>query len=266
MKVDGKAIAADIFRELRNRISHMDVTPHLTIFTCAPHFATKKYLNLKTKRAKEVGIGVNVIELPETITTTEAIQSIEHACMQTDGIIVQLPLPTHLSTDDILACIPTSLDVDGVHYDGSANTPMHPVAGALALIAQRHDILLAGQKVVVVGHGRLVGQPAARWAAAQGAHVTVLTEQSPERELAISSADVLILGVGKPNLITPDMIRDGVIIFDAGTSELGGQLVGDAHRDCSQKASLFTPVPGGIGPLTVAVLLQNVITLAEHSH
>ncbi len=263
MIVDGKALAQEIFRELKNRITHLDVKPHLTVFTCAPNFATKKYLNLKTKRAKEVGIGVNVIELPEIITTEQAIQSIEHACMQTDGIIVQLPLPEHLDTDAILRAIPPALDVDGVHYEGNGATPVHPVAGALAVIANRCDVLLAGQKVVVVGHGRLVGQPAAKWATSQGAQVTIVTEDSPEREAAIATADVLILGVGKPNLITPEMVKEGVIIFDAGTSELGGQLVGDADPACAKQASLLTPVPGGVGPLTVAVLLQNLVSLSE---
>jgi len=264
MVVDGKSLAREIFGELRNQITHLDVKPHLTVFTCAPDFATKKYLNLKTKRAKEVGIGINVIELPDTINSEEAVTSIQHAAMQTDGIIVQLPLPEHLDTDAIFACIPPDLDVDGVHYDGTAASPIHPVAGAISLIASRHDVLLAGQKVVVVGHGRLVGQPAAKWAASQGGQVTIVTKDSPERDEVIAAADVLILGVGKPNLITPEMIKDGVIIFDAGTSELGGQLVGDAAKACAEKSSLFTPVPGGIGPLTVAVLLQNLVGLMRH--
>lgn len=263
MTVDGKALAGQIFRELKNQVTHLDVKPHLTVFTCAPNFATKKYLNLKAKRAKEVGIGVNVIELPETITTDEAIQSIEHASMQTDGIIVQLPLPGHLDTDAILKCIPPNMDVDGVHYQVGSHSPVHPVAGAIALIAHHHDILLAGQKVVVVGNGRLVGKPAAAWAKSQGANVTILDRNSADKEVVIKEADVLILGVGQPGMITPEMVKDGVIIFDAGTSESGGQLVGDADPACAKKAALFTPVPGGIGPLTVAILLKNLVTVVE---
>lgn len=264
MIVDGKAIASDVFKQLANQVSHLDVQPHMTVFTCAPNFATKKYLNLKTKRAKEVGVGINVIELPESITTEEAMISIEHAAMQTDGIIVQLPLPDHLDVDKILGCVPAELDIDGFHYDGSNKGPVHPVAGAIALIAERYDVLLAGQNVVVVGHGRLVGAPAAHWARSQGAKVTVVTEESDDREAIIRQADVLILGVGQPGLVTADMVKDGVIIFDAGTSELGGQLVGDADYSCQDKAALFTPVPGGIGPVTVAVLLQNLVSLVSN--
>lgn len=263
MIVDGKGLADRIFRELHNQVTHLDVKPHLTVFTCAPNFATKKYLNLKTKRAREVGVGVNVIELPDTITTKEAIQSIEHAAIQTDGIVVQLPLPAHLDTEAILDCIPPSMDIDGVHYQVGSDTPVHPVAGAIALIAHEYDVLLAGQQVVVVGQGRLVGQPAAAWVRSQGARVSVVDKDTLHREAIIATADVLILGVGQPCLITPDMVKEGVIIFDAGTSELGGQLVGDADPACARKAALFTPVPGGIGPLTVAILLKNLVTLVR---
>ena len=263
MIVDGRALAQELLQGLQNEITHLHGTPHLTVFTSAPNFATKKYLNLKTKRAREVGIGINVIELPDTVTTEEAIQSIQHAAMQTDGIIVQQPLPEHFDTEAILASVPLDMDVDGIHYDGSDRTPIHPVAGAIAHIARRHDIVLAGQHVVVVGHGRLVGQPAATWAAAQGAQVTVLTEDTKNNDATIAAADILILGVGQPGLITSDMIKEGAIIFDAGTSEAGGQLVGDADPTVSEKAGLFTPVPGGIGPLTVAILLRNLLSLRE---
>lgn len=265
MIVDGRKLAGDILRELKNEITHLDGTPHMTVFTCAPNFETKKYLSIKMRKAKEVGIGINVIEFPESITTEEVITSIQHACIQTDGVIVQLPIPEHLDVDAILSCIPKSMDIDGFHFDGSDATPIHPVAGAIAYIADRYDVLFAGQKVVVVGQGRLVGVPAAKWAAAQGGNVTVVTEETKDSATIIASADILILGAGKPGLITPDMVKDGVIIFDAGTSEEGGELVGDTDPSCSKKAALFTPVPGGIGPVTVMILLRNVISLAHGS-
>jgi len=257
--MDGKVVADRIFAELTNQVSHMSVRPHMTVITCAPNFETKKYLNIKTRKAKRVGVGINVIELPGNITTAEAVQTVQHASLQTDGIIVQLPLPDHLDTGAILDCIPVHMDIDGVHYDGTATTQIHPVAGAIAALAVHHDVLLAGQKVVVVGAGRLVGKPAALWAAGQGADVTTVTLDTENNETAIKQADVLILGAGQPNLITPDMVKPGVVIFDAGTSELGGQLVGDAHPNCSGVASLMTPVPGGIGPVTVAILLRNLV-------
>lgn len=261
MIVDGKAIAKDIYKETENRVTHVSQTPHLTVFTCAPNFETQKYLNLKKTKATEVGIGISIVELPEVLTTPEVVQSVQHACMQTDGIIVQLPLPEYIDTQAVLAAIPLKYDVDGMHYDGTSVSFMSPVVGAISEIAQRHDVLFASQKVVVVGHGKLVGAPAVLWARSQGAQVTVLTDESTDEDstMAIASADILILGAGVPGLIKSEMIKEGVVIFDAGTSEEKGELKGDAHEDCVQKASLITPVPGGIGPITIAVLLRNVV-------
>ncbi len=262
MIVDGKAIAKDLYREIANQITHLSQAPHLTVFTCAPNFETQKYLKLKKRKATEVGIGISIVELPDALTTDEVVQSVQHACMQTDGIIVQLPLPAHIDTNAVLAAIPLSYDVDGMHYDGTAVSCMSPVVGAISEITQRHDVLFASQNVVVVGHGKLVGIPAAVWARGQGAKVTVLTTESDDADStkAIANADILILGAGVPSLIKADMIKKGVVIFDAGTTEEGGELTGDAHHDCRHKASLITPVPGGIGPVTVAVLLRNVVT------
>lgn len=266
MIIDGKAIAKDIYREIANQVTHAPQTPHLTVFTCSPNFETQKYLHLKKRKAAEVGIDVNIIELPETLTTHEVVLSVAHACMQTDGIIMQLPLPEHIDTEAVLDAIPKKYDVDGMHYDGTADTFMSPVVAAIAEIAQRQDILFASQKVVVVGHGKLVGAPAAAWARNQGARVTVLTAQSKGEDSAeaYASADILILGAGVPGLVQPSMIKEGVIIFDAGTSEDSGELKGDAHPGCVKKASLMTPVPGGIGPITIAALLRNVVATVIH--
>jgi methylenetetrahydrofolate dehydrogenase (NADP+)/methenyltetrahydrofolate cyclohydrolase len=262
MIVNGKSIAEDLYREIANQVTHVSHRPHLTVFTCAPNFETQKYLALKKRKAFEVGIGVNIIELPQTLTTEEMVLSVQHACMQTDGIIVQLPLPAHIDTNAVLKAIPLKYDVDGMHYDGTNNTFMSPVVAAIAEIAQKHDILFVAQKVVVVGHGRLVGIPAATWARTQGAQVTVLTAESADNERIIAGADILILGTGVPGLLSPESIKEGVVIFDAGTSEEGGELKGDAQPECAHKASLITPVPGGIGPITIAALLRNVVEAA----
>ena len=261
MIVDGRAIAALIYKEIENEISHMQVKPHLTVFTCAPNFETKKYLTLKRRKAHEVGIGLNVIEFPHSITTQEVITSVEHARMQTDGIIVQLPFPEHIAIDRVLETIPVSYDVDATSYDGSSDTVLPPVVGAIREIAKLHTVVFSQQEVVIIGNGRLVGAPASVWSKQQGAKVTVLDKHSADTEALVKRAKILILGTGVPNLITPEMISEGVIIFDAGTSEIGGKLRGDANPLCAQKASLFTPVPGGIGPITVAILLQNLVQL-----
>lgn len=263
MIVDGKAIASRIYKEVQNEISHLGAKPHLTVFTCAPNFETQRYLSLKRRKTHEVGISMNVIEFPESVTTQDVITSITHACMQTDGIVVQQPFPPHIDIDAVLKIIPKPYDVDAVLYDGTDENVLPPVVGAIKEIARTYDILFATQEVVIVGKGRLVGAPSELWCQKQGAHVTTLTKQTENITTEIARAHILILGAGKPGLVTADMIKEGVIIFDAGTSEAGGVLKGDADPTCADKAALFTPVPGGIGPITIAILLRNLIHLAS---
>lgn len=262
MRINGKAIAADIVRETANAVSHLSHQPHAMIVTCAPNFETQKYLALKLKRAEEAGVALSVIEFAASSTTKELIASIERFTAMTDAIVVQLPLPEHIDTDAVVAAVPTKYDADGLHADKAQLSLLSPVVGAIAEIAERYHVPFAGRQVVVLGQGRLVGVPAALYARAAGAHVTVLTKESEDQAAAIAAADILILGAGVPNLVTPDMIREGVVIFDAGTSEANGVLAGDADPACADKAALITPVPGGIGPITIAVLLRNIVELA----
>lgn len=263
MLVDGKEIASDIYREIKNVISHQKRSPHLTVFTCAPNFETQKYLALKKKKAAEAEILVNVIEFPLEITTDEVKQSIAHACMQTDGIIVQLPFPPHVAIDEVLSDIPAELDIDVLNYTGLDQEVLPPVVGAIKEIADRHQIFWENKEVAVIGQGRLVGKPATLWAKKMGAKVSVITEDTKDRDSILKAADIIISGAGRPGLIRPEVVKENVVIFDAGTSEDGGELKGDADPDCSKKALIFTPVPGGIGPVTVAVLLRNLVILAS---
>jgi methylenetetrahydrofolate dehydrogenase (NADP+) / methenyltetrahydrofolate cyclohydrolase len=154
--------------------------------------------------------------------------------------------------------------VDALTYDGLGATVLPPVVGAIDAIAKHHQVVWADTQVVVVGQGRLVGAPAAVYAASKGAHVTVLEKDTADYEHTIKEADILILGAGVPGLVTAAMVKPGVVIFDAGTSEEGGMLVGDADTSVNDMASLVTPVPGGIGPITIAVLLRNVVDLAQN--
>lgn len=266
MIVDGNTIAADIYREITNELSHLTTTRHLTIFTCAPNFATRKYLDMKRRRATEVGIAVNVIEIPDTCTTEEFVQSVTRSSMLTDGVVVQLPLPKHFDTQTILEAIPRTLDVDVSQYDGTDHLILPPVIGAIDEIARRHGVMFAGANIVIAGEGRLVGKPAKLWADSHGWKSTVVTEVTPHPDTLFSAADILILGTGQAGLIHEENIKTGVVIFDAGTSEQEGRLVGDTDSACYPKTSLITPVPGGIGPITIAVLLRNLVFLSKKNH
>ncbi len=261
MIIDGRALAAEIVSDIRKETAGMSGLPLLTVFTCAPNFETKKFLDLKTKRAAEAGISVSVIELPPNVTLTQVESAIQQCAVMSDGIIIQFPFP-HLATKDLIELIPKELDVDVTHYMGQIDGLLPPVVGAIAEISRVHNIDWAGKSVVVVGSGRLVGSPAAQYAASLEAVVTVVTKDS--NNLATTKdADIIILGAGSPGLLTPEMVKEGTVVFDAGTSEEGGMLVGDADKAVANKASYFTPVPGGIGPLTIAILLKNVLYLAK---
>ena len=262
MTVDGREIAADILAALREEVLKLGRTPCLTAITCAPNFETKKYLEMKKQKAASVGVSLSVVELPVESKTEDVIRCVERVADETDGIVVQLPLPKHIDTEKVLAAVPVFKDPDGFLYGQDLKACLSPVVGAIDEISQRHGVVWEGKRVVVLGAGRLVGRPAAAYARERGAAVTVLTRETYD-EAALRLADIIISGVGQPNLITPALVKEHVIIFDAGTSEDGGVLVGDVSPLVAEKASLLTPVPGGIGPITIAYLLRNLVRLAR---
>lgn len=261
MIVDGKQIARELYAQLATEVALLSKSPVLAAITCAPNFETQKYLELKKRKAAEVGITLRVIELPATVTTDEAIACVEAVLPDVDGVVVQLPFPAQVDRESLLKVIPVLKDPDGFAYGRLPDACLPPVVGAIAEIVATHQIDLTMGKVVVLGGGRLVGAPAAIYLQQLGATVTTLTEESPDAAEQLRTADVIISGIGKPHFITAHKVKPGVIIFDAGTSEDGGVMVGDVHPDVAAVAQLYTPVPGGIGPITVAVLLQNLVSL-----
>lgn len=267
MVVDGKALAAELVMATKHRADALGDfgVPVLAIITCNPNFETRKYLALKQRTATTAGVAVQVHELPQTATTPELIAAVTEAVMTAVGVVVQLPLPPHIDREAVLAAIPPSHDPDGFSYGKNIEACQSPVVLAIASIIDRHNVTVKGQRVVIVGEGRLVGAPAAHYFRTAGAEVVVVTSATPDIGGVTIEADIVVTGAGRPGLITSAMVKDGVVVFDAGTSEDGGVLVGDVHPSVADKASVFTPVPGGIGPLTVAALLSNTVTLAERA-
>jgi methylenetetrahydrofolate dehydrogenase (NADP+)/methenyltetrahydrofolate cyclohydrolase len=258
--VAGKTIAAEISAAVALRVKELNTTLRLAVITCNPNFETKKYLALKKTKAQTLGIVLEVIELPETANTEMVLNLIKTATTSYSGIIVQLPLPLEIDIAKVIAAIPATHDVDAFGYEAGLVKVLPPVVGAIAEIAKYYQIDWKNKQVVVFGSGRLVGSPAAYYAKQQGAMVTIVTETTPN-PAAVASADIIILGVGKPNLLKSDAVKEGVLIFDAGASEDGGVLAGDADPEIASKAALFTPVPGGIGPITIALLFRNLLEL-----
>ena len=263
MIVDGKKLAAEIYSETAERVSALSRVPVLVAITCAPNFETQKYLQLKMQKAKEVGITLRVVELPPHITTEDAINCVNAVHGEADGIVVQLPFPLHIDRERLLAAVPSEKDPDGFSYGEVIGACLPPVVGAIDEISKRHGISFDKKRVVVLGQGRLVGNPAARFLRAAGAAVEAFSETDEVTRAALKNAEIIVTGIGKAHFVTPEMVREDIVVFDAGTSEDGGVVVGDVHPSVAAKSVLFTPVPGGIGPITVALLLRNLVSLIK---
>ncbi|MBU2220893.1 bifunctional 5,10-methylenetetrahydrofolate dehydrogenase/5,10-methenyltetrahydrofolate cyclohydrolase [Patescibacteria group bacterium] len=263
---DGRALAKDILRETRESISRSAVVRALVV---SPSPATESYLSIKEARAEDAGMHLEIVRVPETSSTEEVVEAVlKSGC---DALLVQLPLPAHLDSEQILNSIPLAKDADVLSQEayelfksGSPDALLPPVVCAVQEILSRAEISVSGKRAVVIGQGRLVGEPVAHWLRMQGAMVSVVTLETGNMSL-LADAEVIVSGAGSPGLITPDLIAEGVVLIDAGTSEQGGAIVGDAHPDCAQKAALFTPVPGGVGPVAVASLFRNAGVLLERA-
>lgn len=262
MVVDGKAIAADILNSVAAEVVKLSHAPRMAAITCAPNFETQKYLQMKKQKAAAVGIVLKVVELPADVTTEEFVACIRKVAEESEGVVIQLPLPSQINRDEVLLEVPVGKDPDGFSYGTNDHACMPPVVGAIDEISKREQIVWVDKKVVVLGMGRLVGAPAAQYASQAGASVTVLTKDTYD-EKYLHTADIIISGIGQPHFIKSSTVKEGVVIFDAGTSEDGGVLVGDVDPKVAEKAAFITPVPGGIGPITIACLLRNLVRLVR---
>jgi methylenetetrahydrofolate dehydrogenase (NADP+) / methenyltetrahydrofolate cyclohydrolase len=261
--VDGRALATEIKKKIASEVAGLLNVPTLAIVACEPNFETQKYLELKQGIAKTLGINIQTSILPKETTTQMVLETMAKATKECDGIIVQLPLPSHIDTALVLASIPKGKDVDAFSYQGEETKILPPVVGAIDYISEQYHLDWQGKQVVIFGSGRLVGAPSLLYARSKGAKVEVISAQTNSEDMILltKQADIIVLGVGQQNLLLPEMVKEGVVVFDAGASEDGGVLVGDAHKDVANKAKLFTPVPGGIGPLTIAILFDNLLKL-----
>ncbi len=264
--VDGRRIASSIKKAVKEIVSKQASKPCLGILTCDPNLETRTYLELKQVVAKKLGIKIEVVELNKQVSTEEVIHELRLLADRSSGVIIQLPLPSSIDIQKVFLALPKNKDVDAFNYQGEETEVLPPVVGAIDVISNEYRVTWSGKRVVIFGAGKLVGAPVYHYAKSLGAEVTAFTDKSDQADIkeVLASADIVVLGAGKPNLLTKDQVKEGVVVFDAGASEDGGLLVGDAHPDVAHKASLFTPVPGGIGPITVAILFRNLLKLHEN--
>ena len=266
--VNGKQIRDDIKTLLKKAVEKLDHTPTLTLIYAGNDSVIETFIRIKRAFADDIGVGLEVERYPEMVdqgTLSQKMREIGEIG-SVDGVVVQLPLPPEIDRSLVLNSIPGDQDPDVLSDEAyerfmRGESPVKPpVVGAVEEIFTRYDIELEGKHVVVIGKGRLVGRPVADWLQLQGIQPVVLDEYDELDDYA-PAADILISGAGDRHIITPSLVKEGVVLIDAGTSNSEGGVAGDIHPDCKEKAQLFSPVPGGVGPITVAKLFENLIKL-----
>lgn len=276
--IDGKKTAAEIRAQLRGKTAAFEEKygqkVGLAVVLIGEDPASQVYVRNKIRGCEEAGIRSFAHYLPADVTQAEA-EELVRALASDDavhGILVQLPLPRHLNADKILACIPADKDVDGFSAENIgrlarneectvACTPL----GVMELL-HRYGVEPRGKRAVVIGRSNIVGRPMALLLLNADATVTICHSRTVNLAEECARADILVAAIGKPNFVTADMVKEGAVVIDVGINRVDGKLVGDVDfAAVSQKASLITPVPGGVGPMTIAMLLQNAVSCAERA-
>lgn len=264
MIIDGKQIAEEIYSEINSASVSLRGKRALFIsFAADPR--SHAFIGVKVKAAELLGVETTVIET-EIETTDAACALVIEESKKVDGIVIQLPIPKHLDAEKIIEALPAEKDIDVLggasiaRFKNKTSNRIPPVAAAVWEVLTQNDVPLTDAKIVILGTGKLVGEPVAALFDRQGISCTAFNRDSDLETMraAIQNASIIITGLGKPGFLTPDMVQSGVVLIDAGTSEQAGKLVGDCDPLCAEKASVFTPVPGGIGPITVACLYRNL--------
>ena len=275
--IDGKALAqkihSNVAKEVETLKQEKNVVPGLAVILVGDDPASHAYVKMKAKACEKVGFYSITHNMPETISQDEIIQIIEmmNGNPHIDGILVQLPLPKHIDTDKILEVIDPKKDVDGFHAYNVGRlvtnldsfVPCTPL-GVMKMF-EEYNIDLEGKDVCVVGASNIVGKPMASLLLNANATVTVTHIYTKDLKAHTSRADIVVVGVGVPGLIKEDMVKEGAIVIDIGINRIeDGSLVGDVDfPNVSKKCSYITPVPGGVGPMTIAMLLSNTLKAAK---
>ncbi len=283
-RLDGKACANEVESELANRVSLLEETgvkPHLAVIIVGDDPASHVYVNSKVKTCVRLGIRSTHIALPSDTEESVVREHILSLNAQDDlhGILVQSPLPKHMDEEALTDLINPAKDVDGFHpqnlgrlVQGRTDGMLPCTPSGVMRMLRWANIDLQGKRAVVLGRSRIVGMPAALLLAAKGADatVTVVHSRTEDAESICQEADIVVAAVGRPNMVTSSWIKPGAIVVDVGinrvddaTRERGWRLAGDVDPNVGEKASWLSPVPGGVGPMTIAMLMENTVRAAE---
>ncbi|KAA3626054.1 MAG: bifunctional methylenetetrahydrofolate dehydrogenase/methenyltetrahydrofolate cyclohydrolase FolD [Proteobacteria bacterium] len=271
--IDGKSVAASIRQQLRGEIAQRVASgkraPGLAVILVGSDAASQVYVRNKRRGCEEVGVASFSYDLPAETTQEELLARIAelNANPEVDGILVQLPLPAHIHSEAVIEAIDPAKDVDGFHPYNVGRLmqripklrPCTPY-GVIQLL-QRTGIELKGKEAVVVGASNIVGRPMTLELMLAGCTTTTCHRMTRDLPAHVKRAEILVVGVGKPGIVKGDWIREGAVVIDVGINRLeDGRLVGDVEFDAArERAAWITPVPGGVGPMTIAVLLQNTL-------
>lgn len=285
--IDGKKTAQDIKNEIAARVSEIKLEggkqPHLAAILVGEDGASQTYVGAKVKACEEVGFTSTLVRLPADVSEEELLLTVEDINQNPDidGLIVQLPLPAHISVDKVTNRIRPEKDVDGFTPANvgrmTLNWPAYVAATPYGIIEllKRYQIETSGKHCVVIGRSHIVGSPMSILMARNGypgnATVTLTHSRTKDLEAICRTADILIVAIGKPEFVTADMVKPGAVVIDVGihriadeTKKTGFRLIGDVKFDeVAPIASAITPVPGGVGPMTIAALLYNTLQSAE---
>lgn len=274
IRLDGRAVAARIRGELKKdaaALAGKKIRPGLAAILLGNDPASEVYVRRKVEACREIGIDSREHRLPGDASEERLLDLIAELAEDdaVDGILVQLPLPSRIRTVPVIEAIPPEKDVDGFHPTnvGRAATgtggflPCTP-RGLFALLSA-YDISVEGMEAVVVGASNLVGRPTAHLLTVKGATVTICQERTRDLAAHTRRAELLVVAAGSPRLIRPEMTCDGAILVDVGINRVGGKLVGDIDPACFAKSRAYAPVPGGVGPMTVAMLCANTLEAAR---
>lgn len=270
--ISGKELSYELKMKMKEEVSDLKdkgLVPHLTVILVGDNPASKSYVNGKKKAAAETGISSDVIELPITVTEEKLLATIEALNQDSSvhGILVQLPLPDHIREQYIIEAINPEKDVDGFHPVNigrmmtGVDTFLPCTPYGIITMLKSKNISITGKHAVIIGRSNIVGKPVGQLLLNENATVTYCHSKTHDLKSFTTKADILIVALGKPNVITADYLKQNAVVIDVGINRLDdGSLTGDVDfADAKDKASFITPVPRGVGPMTITMLLQNTI-------
>ncbi|WP_297949807.1 bifunctional methylenetetrahydrofolate dehydrogenase/methenyltetrahydrofolate cyclohydrolase [uncultured Lactobacillus sp.] len=276
--LDGKAFANELGQNLKEKVNNLKkegITPHFCVINIGDNPASKIYVRTKKRRADKMGIIQDIYQLSADTKQEEALTLIDklNADPEINGVMVQLPAPKQIDADELLERIDPNKDVDGLTpinvghlWMGDHFVEPATAEGIIALL-KHYEIPLAGKKAVVIGRSNIVGKPMAALLLEENATVTICHLYTENLAEITKQADIIVSATGQAFLVTADMVKDGAVVVDVGMNHVDGKLVGDVDFDSvKEKASYITPVPGGVGPLTVQFLMEAVVKLTRRQH